>query len=75
MARQLSVFLSQGRNFRGTTGYTGSQGATGFTGSQGIIGYTGSGATNADQIDNYHVVVTASLPGSPDASTIYFITG
>lgn len=32
-------------------------------------------ATNADTVDNYHVSVVASLPGSPDSNTIYFVTG
>jgi len=32
-------------------------------------------ASNADTVDNYHVSVVTSLPGSPDSNTIYFVTG
>ena len=35
----------------------------------------GVSATNADTVDNYHVSVVSSLPGSPDSNTIYFVTG
>ena len=31
-------------------------------------------ATNADTVDNKHIAVVSSLPSSPDANTIYFIT-
>tara|TARA_Y100000033_G_scaffold35030_1_gene33746 strand:+ start:40 stop:762 length:723 start_codon:yes stop_codon:yes gene_type:complete len=39
------------------------------------IGGGGGGSSNADTVDNYHVSVVTSLPGSPDANTIYFVTG
>ena len=35
----------------------------------------GGGGSNADTVDNYHVSVVSSLPGSPDSNTIYFVTG
>ena len=34
---------------------------------------TGSGI-DADQIDGKHIAVVSSMPGSPDANTIYFVT-
>ena len=37
-------------------------------------GTGGSGSTNADTVDNKHIAVVSSLPASPDANTIYFIT-
>ena len=39
------------------------------------LGIGGGGGSNADTVDNYHVSVVSSLPGSPDSNTIYFITG
>ena len=42
-------------------------------GNLGISG--GGGGGNADTVDNYHFSVVTSLPGSPDSSTIYFVTG
>ena len=39
------------------------------------LGIGGGGGSNADTVDNYHVSVVSSLPGSPDSSTIYFVTG
>jgi len=42
-------------------------------GNLGISG--GGGGGNADTVDNYHVSVVTSLPGSPDSNTIYFVTG
>ena len=35
----------------------------------------GGSATNADTVDNLHLSVVTSMPGSPDSSTIYFVTG
>ena len=35
---------------------------------------TATTATNADTVDNKHIAVVSSLPASPDANTIYFIT-
>ena len=39
------------------------------------LGIGGGGGSNADTVDNYHVSVVSSLPGSPDSNTIYFVTG
>ena len=40
-----------------------------------LLTVDGSGSgIDADKIDGKHVVVTASLPGSPDANTFYFLT-
>ena len=39
------------------------------------VGNLGVSASNADTVDNYHVSVVTSLPGSPDSNTIYFVTG
>lgn len=36
---------------------------------------TATSATNSDTVDNKHISVVTSLPGSPDANTIYFVTG
>lgn len=41
----------------------------------GNLGISGGGGSNADTVDNYHVSVVTSLPGSPDSNTIYFVTG
>jgi hypothetical protein len=39
------------------------------------VGNLGVSASNADTVDNYHISVVTSLPGSPDSNTIYFVTG
>ena len=39
------------------------------------LGIGGGGGSNADTVDNYHISVVSSLPGSPDSNTIYFVTG
>ena len=53
----------------GTIGPTGPDGPTGPTGPPGPTGPTGTIA------GGYSASVVASLPGSPDANTIYFVTG
>ncbi len=35
---------------------------------------TATTATNSDTVDNKHISVVTSLPSSPDANTIYFVT-
>jgi hypothetical protein len=42
-----------------------------------LAGKLGTGATAADsnKVDGKHVAVVASMPASPDADTIYFVTG
>lgn len=35
---------------------------------------TSGTAANSDKVDGKHVAVVSSLPGSPDANTIYFVT-
>lgn len=42
-----------------------------------LAGKLGTGATavDSDKVDGKHVSVVASMPGSPDANTIYFVTG
>lgn len=35
---------------------------------------TATSATNSDTVDNKHISVVSSLPASPDANTIYFVT-
>jgi len=36
---------------------------------------TAATATNANAVDGKSISVVASMPGSPDANTIYFVTG
>jgi len=36
---------------------------------------TATNAGNADTVDSKHISVVTSMPGSPDADTIYFVTG
>ena len=39
----------------------------------GKLGSTAT-ATNSDKVDGKHIAVVSSLPSSPDANTIYFVT-
>jgi Zn-dependent M28 family amino/carboxypeptidase len=66
MTRQLSQFLSQGRNFRGVTGFTGSQGGTGFTGSQGGTGFTGSRGSSVRYLQLVAVEKSTALENAND---------
>ena len=53
----------------------------GAQGSDGqVLTSTGSGVAwenigDASSVDGKSIVVTASLPGSPDSNTLYFLTG
>lgn len=55
------------------TGATADQTATQIRTALLTVDGSGSGI-DADKIDGKHVAVVSSLPGSPDANTIYFVT-
>ena len=55
------------------TGATADQSATEIRTALLTVDGTGSGI-DADKIDGKHISVVSSLPGSPDANTIYFVT-
>jgi hypothetical protein len=49
-------------------------GATSVTSTAFVGALTGNVTGNAASVGGYSVVVASSLPGSPDSSTIYFLT-
>jgi hypothetical protein len=62
---------SNGSN--GAQGAAGQNGSNGSNGAQGLVG--SQGLQGSSPITGYTFSVVASLPASPDANTIYFVTG
>ena len=53
----------------------GTDGQSLITDGSGVLSWaTPANATDADRVDGYHIAVVSSLPSSPDANTIYYIT-